>query len=98
MRKSGWTPSIVPNEDDQTIYLVMDCFKSGCVWRETDTESTDLETVIADLLAGEYNDPRRVIAFNTAERWSEDVSEDSRAAAALRSADAQHTIFSSGLH
>jgi phosphoglycolate phosphatase-like HAD superfamily hydrolase len=48
---------------------------------------------IADLLAGEYNDPRRVIAFNTAERWSEDVSEDSRAAAALRSGDAEQTIF-----
>jgi hypothetical protein len=29
-----------------------------------------------DLMAGQYKDPLRVIAFNTAERWSEDVSED----------------------
>ena len=35
-----------------------------------------LETVIQDLLAGEYRKPIRVVAFNTAERWSEDVSED----------------------
>jgi hypothetical protein len=27
-------------------------------------------------MAGEYRDPRRVIAFNTAEHWSDDVSED----------------------
>jgi hypothetical protein len=24
MRKSNWTPSIMPNEDDRTVYLVMD--------------------------------------------------------------------------
>jgi hypothetical protein len=34
------------------------------------------ETVIQSLLAGEYSDPIRVVGFNTAERWSEDVSED----------------------
>jgi hypothetical protein len=40
------------------------------------SKKTDLETVINDLMAGEYRDPRRVIAFNTAEHWSEDVSGD----------------------
>jgi hypothetical protein len=43
---------------------------------EADYETTDLETVIQDLLTGQYRDPIRVVAFNTAERWSEDVSED----------------------
>lgn len=77
MRRSSWTPSIVPNGADQNIYLVEDCFdRQGCVWREADSEQTDLETVIADLMSGQYHDPRRVVAFNTAERWSEDVSED----------------------
>ena len=78
MRKSNWTPSIVPNELDQTVYLVADDFgKYGRAWRETDCDTTDFETVIQDLLSGEYNnDPIRVIAFNTAEHWSEDVSED----------------------
>jgi hypothetical protein len=32
--------------------------------------------VTQDLLAGQYNSPIRVIALNTAERWSEDASED----------------------
>jgi hypothetical protein len=77
MRKSDWTPSIVPSNQDQTVYLVADDFgKLGRAWRETDYETTDLETVVQDLLTGQYNNPIRVIAFNTAERWSEDVSED----------------------
>ncbi|GIQ75159.1 hypothetical protein [Bradyrhizobium sp. RD5-C2] len=38
--------------------------------------TTDLETVIQDLLASEYSSPIRMIGFNTAEHWSEDVSED----------------------
>jgi hypothetical protein len=77
MRKSNWTPSIVPNGRDPTVYLVADDFgKPGRAWRETDYEVNDLETVIQDLLTGQYSNPIRVIAFNTAERWSEDVSED----------------------
>ena len=73
----NWTPSIVPNGNDQTVYLVADDFgKNGRAWRETDYEATDLETVIQDLLTGQYHNPIRVIAFNTVERWSEDVSED----------------------
>jgi hypothetical protein len=76
MRKSHWTPSIVPS-DDQTIYLVAEDFgKLGRAWRETEYEATDLETIIQDLLSGQYNNPIRIVAFNTAERWSEDVSED----------------------
>ena len=50
--------------------------KLGRAWREADYEATDLETVIQDLLTGQYRSPIRVVAFNTAERWSEDVSED----------------------
>ncbi len=76
MRRSNWTPSIVPN-DDQTVYLVADDFgRIGRAWREADLEATDLETVVQDLLSGEYSNPIRVVAFNTAERWSQDVSED----------------------
>lgn len=57
--------------------MVADEFgRMGSVWREAELQSTDLEKVIQDLLAGEYRKPIRVIAFNTSERWSEDVSED----------------------
>jgi hypothetical protein len=73
----NWTPSIVPRGDDENVYLVADDFgELGRIWRETDVEATDLETVITDLLDGQYNSPVRVIGFNTAEGWSRDVSED----------------------
>lgn len=75
MRKSHWTPSIAPNDSDQTVYLVAEDFgKLGRAWREAEYEATDLETVIQDLLSGQYNNPFRIVAFNTAQSWSEDVS------------------------
>jgi hypothetical protein len=77
MSKSNWTPSIVPNEDDQAVYLVVDDFgRKGRSYREADVETADLETVIVDLLDGQFNNPVRVVAFNTFEGWSQDVSED----------------------
>jgi hypothetical protein len=78
--RTGWTPSIVsiaPNGADQTAYLVVDDFGSnGRAYRETDVEWADLETTIADLLSGQFNDPARIVAFNTAEGWAQDVSRD----------------------
>jgi hypothetical protein len=77
MRKSIWTPSIVPTGDDQTVYLVMDDLgRFGRVWREAEIDHTDLETVIQDLLAGEYSNPIGVFGFNPWEGWSRDVSAD----------------------
>jgi hypothetical protein len=56
------------------VYLVIDDFGSnGRVYREADVETNDLETVIIDLLEGQYKSPVRV-AFNTSEKWSLDVS------------------------
>ena len=77
MPRTGWTPSIVPYGADQTVYLVVDSFGGlGTLYRETEVERTDLETIIADLMSGQFNDPVRVVAFNTAERWAQDVSKD----------------------
>jgi hypothetical protein len=78
MRSSDRSPSIVPPTNDQDVYLVLDDFdgRLGQAWRESAVESTRLETVLADLLDGQYSNPVRVIAFNTAEGWSRDVSED----------------------
>jgi hypothetical protein len=77
MPKTGWTPSLVPYGADQTVYLVIDRFAAGLgtVYREIEIERADLETIIADLMSGQFNDPIRVVAFNTLEHWSEDVSE-----------------------
>jgi hypothetical protein len=75
MPRTDWTPSIVPYGADQTVYLVVDRFGAlGTAYRETDVERTDLETVITDLISGQFNDPVRVVAFNTSEKWSQDVS------------------------
>src|ERR1700745_549787 len=76
MPSTGWTPRIVPYGADQTVYLVIDRFGGmGTVYRETEVERADLETIITDLLSGQFNDPVRVVAFNTLEHWSDDVSE-----------------------
>jgi hypothetical protein len=56
--------------------LVLDDFgRHGRAWRETDVEDTEFETVITYLLDGQFSNPVRVVAFNTAEGWSRDVSE-----------------------
>jgi hypothetical protein len=44
----------------------------GSGYREV--ECTDLETIVDDLLAGQFNEPVRVLAFNTLEHWSRDLS------------------------
>jgi hypothetical protein len=76
MLKAGSPLSLVPFGADQTVYLVIDRFGGlGSVYRETEVERTDLETIIVDLMSGQFNDPVRVVAFNTLEHWSEDVSE-----------------------
>ena len=77
MRKSSWSPSIVPKEEDQNVYLVLDDFgRNGRAYREADAERTDLEAVIMDLLEGQYQNPVRVVCTTTAEKWSQDVSGD----------------------
>jgi len=66
----------VPCGADQTAYLVVDRFSSDSVYRETEIERADLETIISDLITGQFNDPVRVVAFNTLEHWADDVSQD----------------------
>ena len=73
----AWTPSIVPAGHDQSYYLVVDSYgKLGIAFAETDVAEADLETTISDLMSGQHKNPVRVVAFNTAEHWSEDASED----------------------
>ena len=77
MRKSNWTPSIVPRGDDHDVYLVVDDLgRLGWIWREAEYETTDYETVILDLLEGQYKNPIGIFCFNPFEGWSRDVSED----------------------
>ena len=72
------SPSIVPDQDDHDTYLVLDEFgeQLGRAWRETDEDRTYREIVITDLMTGQYCNPVRVVAFNTAQGWSRDVTND----------------------
>jgi hypothetical protein len=76
MSRDQSTPSLVP-EFDVTVHLVLNDFGSlGRSYLETDEDQADLETIIRNLVAGEYSNPKRIVAFNTAEGWARDVSED----------------------
>jgi hypothetical protein len=69
--------SVVPKGMDQTVYIVLDDLGSiGMAWRGADVERITMETVIIDLLDGQYCNPVRIIGFNIAEGWSRDVSAD----------------------
>ena len=77
MPRNGSSPGFVPYGADQTVYMVVDRFRaSGSDYRDVEVERTNLETIIGDLMSGQFNDPVRVVAFNTLEHWLEDVSAD----------------------
>ncbi len=61
---------------DAAIYLVQDEFPDGRIFRETDEADADRETVIEDIVSGQYKKSVRVIAFNTTEGWARDVTQD----------------------
>jgi hypothetical protein len=71
------SPPIAPQGFDVDVYVVLDDFgKLGRAYRETEEEAADKETIIRNLVEGQYNNPVRIVAFNTAEGWSRDVTED----------------------
>ena len=75
MRRS---PSMVSSEAGQDIYLVLDDFggRLGRAWRETAEEDANHETLIRDLMDDQYSCPARIVAFNTTEGWSREVTVD----------------------
>ena len=68
------SPPIAP-DFNVDVYLVLDDFGTiGRAYREADESQTDRETVISNLLSGEYNNPVRVVCFNTAQGLSRDAT------------------------
>ncbi|KJC53620.1 hypothetical protein UP10_41695 [Bradyrhizobium sp. LTSPM299] len=77
MRKSNWTPVILPGGQDLTVYMVVDDFgRNGPAYPETSAEPSDRETIIQALLEGRYVNPTCVFAFSPAKGWSQDASAD----------------------
>jgi hypothetical protein len=72
------SPSIVPHgATTRDNYIALDDFDwIGCIWHDSDAENTDRETLIRGLVEGEFSKPVPIVAFNTAEGWSRDVTLD----------------------
>ncbi|MBR1088376.1 hypothetical protein JQ621_12970 [Bradyrhizobium manausense] len=63
----------VPYGADQTLFVVIDRYGKG---REIRVERSDLEVTIGELVSGCFNDPIRVLSFNTLEHWMKDISSE----------------------
>ena len=73
------TPPLAPDPQphDVTAYIVVNDFgQLGRAYVETDQAAADEQTVVNNISSGEYTNPVRGVAFNTAEGWSRDVTED----------------------
>jgi hypothetical protein len=80
-------------ENDVTAYIVVEDFGHlGRAFRETDLAEADHDTIVRNMISGEYRDPLRVVAFNTAEEWSRDVSEEIAYDVLDRAYDADTTL------
>ena len=67
--------TLVPESSD--VYLVLEDFgRLGRAWRETDEAGTSRATLIRNLIDEQYQNPVRIVAFNTMEGWSCDVTVD----------------------
>ena len=70
---------LVPDEQrNVTVHIVLDDFgeRFGRAYRETGESEADEKTIVENIIAGEYSHPLRVVAFNTAEGWARDVTEE----------------------
>jgi hypothetical protein len=73
------TPPLAPGKltDDVTVHIVLNDFgRLGRAYVETDEAEADEWTIVSNISKGEYSNPVRVVAFNVAEGWSRDVTED----------------------
>ena len=75
MSHSVASPPLAPVGFDFDVYVVLDDFGSlGRSYRETAEEEADRESLIRDLMGGQYNNPARIVCFNTAQGRSRDVT------------------------
>jgi hypothetical protein len=66
------------NATQRIVYLVVDNVdgRPGSGRRKLEVERNDFETVISNLIAGQFNDPVRIVAFDPLGHWSKDVSSE----------------------
>jgi hypothetical protein len=68
---------LAPDGADVIVHIVLNDFgELGRAYVETDEAEADEVAIVENILSGQYSHPLRVVAFNTAEGWSRDVTED----------------------
>jgi hypothetical protein len=68
---------VIPAETGHDTYLVLDDLgRLGSVRRETNEIDPNRDALIRELLDDQYSRPMRIVAFNTTEGWSRDVTLD----------------------
>jgi hypothetical protein len=84
---------LAPREPDVTVHIVLNDFGPlGSAYVETDEAEADEATIVENILSGQYSHPLRVIAFNTAEGWARDVTEDIARAVLVKACDEDRSI------
>ena len=73
MLEAGVPSAVVPYGADQTIFVVIDRLDEAT---EIRVERSDLDSAIGEMVKGCFNDPIKVISFNTLEHWMKDISTD----------------------
>ena len=66
--------SLVPSD---TVYIAFEDFgRFGRAYCETSEDECDRESIIRNIISGQYGKLLRVIAFNATEGWSKDVTRE----------------------
>ena len=68
--------SIVPNQGpEHTTFLVLDeVGHYGPVWREMSDSEANETTVVQWIIEGQFDRPMKIVAFNTDDGWSHDMT------------------------
>jgi hypothetical protein len=86
---------LVPGQPtfDVTVYIVLNDFGPlGRAYCETDETDADEETIVENILSGQYSHPLGVVAFNAAEGWARDVTEDIARAVLSRTSTERRSV------
>ena len=67
---------LVPALDLDLHFVLCDFGALGTAYVETVPTEVDRDTIIRNMMSGEYDHPLHVIAVNPAKGWARDVSED----------------------
>ena len=68
--------SVVPNTEHVTYLLLDEIGSYGPIWREMSDGEANEATILDWIAQGQFDNPLRVVAFNTEEGWSRDVTQE----------------------